>query len=130
MDDVHAVMSDLMSNDPMLTTVIVSQFTSNVPSTILLQPFTDNWAAVLVGADIGGFGTPIASMASIITLKFYMEEEDQSVRRYLGIFLVFNIIMLAAVSAPWPISVSPIWNWTEPSWFMTIRQEDVSSTSG
>ncbi len=97
MENVHAVLSDLMSNDPMLTTVIVSQFTSNVPSTILLQPFTDNWAAVLVGADIGGFGTPIASMASIITLKFYMEEEDQSVRRYLGIFLMFNIIMLAAL---------------------------------
>jgi Na+/H+ antiporter NhaD/arsenite permease-like protein len=85
----------LMEWDPMLTTVIVSQFTSNVPSTILLQPFTSDWAAVLVGADIGGFGTPIASMASIISLKLYLNEKDSSFRSYIAVFAIVNITILA-----------------------------------
>ncbi len=96
-ESINQVLTGLMSQDPMLTTVMVSQFTSNVPSTLMLQPFTDDWAAVLVGADIGGFGTPIASMASIISLKFYMNEEDQSLKRYLKVFLIVNVIMLAAL---------------------------------
>ena len=97
MEYVHSLLTGLMNWDPMLTTVITSQFTSNVPSTILLQPFTDDWAAVLVGADIGGFGTPIASMASIITLKLYLQEKDSSVRNYLKVFLIVNITMLAVL---------------------------------
>ena len=94
MDTVHSLLVDLMDWDPMLTTVITSQFTSNVPSTILLQPFTDDWAAVVVGADIGGFGTPIASMASIISIKIYLQEKDSSIKDYLKIFLIVNIVML------------------------------------
>lgn len=97
MDYVHSVLSGLMDWDPMLTTVITSQFTSNVPSAILLQPFTDDWAAVLVGADIGGFGTPIASMASIITLKLYLQEKDSSIGNYLKIFLIVNLVMLSVL---------------------------------
>jgi Na+/H+ antiporter NhaD/arsenite permease-like protein len=97
MEEVHNFIRDLMDWDPMITTVLVSQFTSNVPSTILLQPFTDDWAAVLVGADIGGFGTPIASMASIISLKLYLQEEDSSVKDYLKVFFTINLIMLAVL---------------------------------
>ncbi len=97
MESIHNMLTDLMSEDPMLTTVLVSQFTSNVPSTILLEPFTDDWAAVVVGADIGGFGTPIASMASIITLKLYMREEDADMKKYMKIFLIINVIVLAAL---------------------------------
>jgi len=97
MESVHSLISDLMAWDPMLTTVMTSQFTSNVPSTILLQPFTSDWGAVLVGADIGGFGTPIASMASIISLKFYLQEEDSSILSYLKIFLLVNIVMLVVL---------------------------------
>lgn len=94
---IHQGLSAMMAWDPMLTTVFVSQFTSNVSSCILLQPFTSDWAAVLVGADIGGFGTPIASMACIITLKFYLLEEDSSVKDYMKVFLLFNLIMLAVL---------------------------------
>ena len=97
MESIYNVINDLMAWDPMLTTVLVSQFTSNVPSTILLQPFTTDWAAVLVGANIGGFGTPIASMASIISLKFYLQEEDSSIKSYLKIFLLLNLVMLAVL---------------------------------
>ncbi|MBR4202060.1 MAG: hypothetical protein IKQ93_00595 [Candidatus Methanomethylophilaceae archaeon] len=97
MSEVHSLITDLMEWDPMLTTVLVSQFTSNVPSTILLQPFTDDWAAVLVGADIGGFGTPIASMASIISIKLYLQEEDSSIKQYLKVFFAVNLVMLVVL---------------------------------
>ena len=96
-ESVNQTLSGLMDQDPMLTTVAVSQFTSNVPSTLLLQPFTDDWAAVLVGADIGGFGTPIASMASIITLKLYMREEDSDLKRYFKLFFLIEGMMLAVL---------------------------------
>ena len=100
-DAVEDFLVDCLSVDPMLTTVLMSQFTSNLPATVLLQPFTDNWQAVLVGADIGGFGTPIASMASIITLKFYMLEKDASVKRFFAVFIVINIVMLAVLISAW-----------------------------
>lgn len=97
MEAVHSVIDELMAWDPMLSTVIFSQFTSNVPATILLQPFTDSWWAVLVGADIGGFGTPIASMASVISLNLYLKEKDASAKAYLKVFLLINTIMLATL---------------------------------
>lgn len=95
LDSVHSVLSDLMADNPMITTVAVSQFTSNVPATILLQPFTDDWAAVLVGADIGGFGTPIASMAFVITLRLYLLNKDADLKLYFRTFIIVNIVMLA-----------------------------------
>jgi len=95
LDAVYQAIDGLMSADPLLTTVAFCQFTSNVPATILLQPFTDDWAAVLVGADIGGFGTPIASMVNIIALKLYLSEEGTTIRGYIKPFVAINLIMLA-----------------------------------
>ncbi len=94
---IHSAITDMMEWDPFLTTVIVSQFTSNVPSTILLQPFTDNWAAVLVGADVGGFGTPIASMACIITFRLYLREEDSDAKQFIRYFFTIGAIVLAVL---------------------------------
>ena len=94
---IYDTLKNLISIDPMLTTVLVSQFTSNVPSTILLQPFTDNWEAIVVGADIGGFGTPIASMVNIIAIKLYLSEEGTTIRGYLKPFIAINLLMLAVL---------------------------------
>ena len=96
-DAIRSVLTDLMVWDPMLTTVLVSQFTSNVPSTILLEQFTDNWAAVVVGADIGGFGTPIASMASVITLRLYLLNKEHDVGHYFKVFFLIELVMLAVL---------------------------------
>ena len=96
-EGIHSFITDMMEWDPFLTTVMVSQFTSNVPSTILLQPFTDVWAAILVGADVGGFGTPIASMASVITLRLYLREEDSDVRQFLKYFFLIELAMLVVL---------------------------------
>jgi len=96
-ESVSASISHLIAMDPMLTIVGVSQITSNVPSTILLEQFTTNWRAITVGADIGGFGTPIASMASIITLNLYIAEKGSDVKKYLAKYTLFNIVMLIAL---------------------------------
>ncbi len=96
-ESIHSALSGLMGSDPLLTTVVVSQFTSNVPATILLQPFTDNWAAVLVGADIGGFGTPIASMAAVITLRLFLLDRESDLKQYFKIFFIVNAVMLAVL---------------------------------
>ena len=93
----YSSMSDLMDSQPLLTTVLVSQFTTNVSATLLLQPFTSDWAAVLVGADIGGFGTPIASMAAVITLRLYLLREDRDMKRYFKTFFIINAVMLAVL---------------------------------
>ena len=97
LDSVHSAVSGLMDSNPMVTTVLVSQFTTNVASTILLQPFTNDWAAVLVGADIGGFGTPIASMASVISLRFYMLDKEGSLKDFFKMFVLVNAVMLAVL---------------------------------
>ncbi len=96
-DTIRSVLTDLMAWDPMLTTVLVSQFTSNVPSTILLEQFTDDWAAVVVGADIGGFGTPIASMASVITLRLYLLNKEHDVGHFFKVFFLIELVMLAVL---------------------------------
>lgn len=51
--------------------LLLSQFISNVPTTVMLSPYTENWAPLLLGVDVGGLGTLIASMASLISFKAY-----------------------------------------------------------
>ncbi len=54
-----------------LLSAVLSQFISNVPSTLLLTPFTGEWKALLWGANVGGFGSLVAAMANLITYKLY-----------------------------------------------------------
>lgn len=76
----------LLRRNTLLTAVLTSQFISNVPAAVLLAPFTQDWQGLLLGVDIGGLGTPIASLASLITLKFYMAQPDAKPLRYLAVF--------------------------------------------
>lgn len=82
--------------------LIASQVISNVPAAVLLSPFTQDWQGILLGTDIGGLGTPIASLASLISLKFIFKEEGVSRKGYLISFEAFNaafLVILAAVAA-------------------------------
>ena len=67
---------------------------SNVPAATLLSGFTTDWQDLLVGVDIGGFGTPIASMASMISLGIYSKVEGADTGRYLVLFTAVNILMI------------------------------------
>ena len=61
----------------------------------MLSGFTDQWQQMLSGVNIGGLGTPIASLASLITIKFYMRWPGARIMRFLGWFTAANVIMLA-----------------------------------
>ena len=74
--------------------VLASQFISNVPAAILLSGFSTNYEAIIVGINIGGLGTLIASMANLISYKILVREYDAYKIRYLAVFTVLNIILL------------------------------------
>ena len=74
------------------SSIIFSQFLSNLPCAILLSKFSDYWQQILIGVNIGGTGTIIASLASLISYKFYSKEYDG--KRYLIRFSLYNFICL------------------------------------
>lgn len=76
--------------------MLISQLLSNVPCAILAANFTDQWRAVLLGVNIGGMGTLIASLANLISYKLYIKEYDG--KAYLRSFLVYNGISLLVFS--------------------------------
>ncbi len=84
----------LLERFTMLTALLTSQVISNVPAAILLQPFTDNWQGLLLGVSLGGLGTPIASLASLISLNIYLRERDARLAYFMRSFLLFNFVLL------------------------------------
>ncbi len=86
-------LTEILAIDPTAVTALVSQVTSNLPATVLLNGFTDDWYGLLVGSDIGGYGTPIASMAAIITMEFYISARPGSAGKYLKVFTCASVSM-------------------------------------
>lgn len=74
--------------------IIASQVISNVPAAMLLSGFSANYEAIIVGINIGGLGTLIASMANLISYKILVREYDEFKIRYLGVFTLLNVILL------------------------------------
>jgi len=81
-------------NMPYVSSIILSQLVSNVPCSILVSSFTNNWKEVLLGVNIGGMGTLIASLASVISYKIYINENEHKNKSYLYKFNVYNFISL------------------------------------
>ena len=92
---VRAFLQSLLSKNSLLTAVGASQVISNVPAAVLLSAFTEDWRALLAGVNIGGLGTPIASLASLITLKLYMRWPGAKVGRFMVVFTAANLLGLA-----------------------------------
>lgn len=82
--------SNLLNLDTLLVSTLSCQFISNVPSAILLSRFTDNYRDLLVGVNIGGVGTLIASLASLITFREYNKHNPGKTKYYIGAFSLFN----------------------------------------
>ena len=80
----------LLEKSTLLFSVISCQFISNVPSAILLSQFTGNYADLLVGVNIGGAGTLIASLASLITFREYVKHNPGKTGYYILMFSLFN----------------------------------------
>lgn len=77
-----------------ITGILASQFISNVPAAMLMAAFTEQRKALLLGVNIGGLGTLIASMASVISYKLFAEAHPAQIRQYLLLFLYYNAIGL------------------------------------
>ena len=77
--------------------IITSQCISNVPAALLLSGFTDNIKNLSIGVNIGGLGTLIASMASLISYKLYANEVPEKKGKYFAVFTVYNIIFLVVL---------------------------------
>ncbi len=98
-DAVRELLQSLLEKSTLLTSVGASQIISNVPAAVLLSAFTDNWRELLEGVNIGGLGTPVASLASLITLKLYLKTPEAKFIKFLGIFTLANVAGLVILLA-------------------------------
>jgi len=96
---VQNVFSHFLEKDTMLFSVASCQVISNVPSAILLSQFTGNYADLLVGVNIGGAGTLIASLASLITFREYTKHNPDGTFGYIKKFTAFNFGILLILIA-------------------------------
>ena len=94
-DAVSALLTSVLSGRELIVSAIASQVVSNVPAAIMLSGFTDQGSALLLGTNIGGLGTPIASLASLISLRIYARIPHARVARYLALFSIVNFTLLA-----------------------------------
>ncbi len=95
---VRDIFSLLLSKNTLLVSVFSCQVISNVPSAVLLSQFTQNYADLLVGVNIGGAGTLIASLASLITFREYAKHNPQKFKHYIFTFSLFNFGFLAVLT--------------------------------
>ena len=91
---IRNLFSALLEKSTLLISVLSCQFISNVPSAILLSQFTDNYPELLLGVNIGGVGTLIASLASLITFREYTTHNPEKTRHYIKVFTIFNMAFL------------------------------------
>jgi di/tricarboxylate transporter len=87
---VRDLFSNLLNKSTLLFSSLSCQCISNVPSAILLSQFTNNYADLLVGVNIGGTGTLIASLASLITFREYVKHNPDKTKSYIVKFSLFN----------------------------------------
>lgn len=98
-DAVRSFFSSLLEKGTLTFSTLSCQFISNVPSAILLSQFTDNYRALLVGVNIGGVGTLIASLASLITFREYAKHNPGKAGSYIAQFSAFNFSFLFVLLA-------------------------------
>lgn len=79
---------------PLEVSIISSQIISNVPASLLLSGFCDQWVPLIIGTNIGGMGTLIASMASLITYKNYTRQYPRQKGCYLGVYTAVSVMFL------------------------------------
>ena len=95
---VSSFFSSLLDKSTLLTSIFSCQVISNVPSAILLSEFTTNYKELLLGVNIGGVGTLISSLASLITFREYTSHVKGKTAQYLGLFTALNFGFLAILT--------------------------------
>ena len=90
----HHFIQQIINGNEVVTSVVASQFMSNVPAALLLSRFTDKYSLLIVGTNLGGLGTLIASMASLISFKYIGKEYKNLRGKYLLCFTLSNLLFL------------------------------------
>ena len=93
-DSVNNIISSLLARDTLIVSILSCQFMSNVPSAILLSKFTSDYPSLLLGVNIGGTGTLIASLASLITFSEFKLLHPEETKKYLLTFGAANAVFL------------------------------------
>lgn len=94
---VRAWLETMMARSPMAVALLTSQVISNVPACLLLSPFTQDAKALALGVDLGGLGTLIASLASLISFRLYGAGKGAQKGRYFAVFTGVNVLFLAVM---------------------------------
>ena len=96
---VSSLISSLLHGRELLLGILLSQVISNVPAAILLSGFTQEAQALMYGVNIGGLGTLIASLASVISFKIYGGVTEASRGKYIRVFTLYSLVFLLILSA-------------------------------
>ena len=96
---INSLVSSLLEKSTLLVSTLSCQIISNVPSAILLSQFTDNYRELLLGVNIGGTGTIIASLASLITFSEYRLLHPGDSKKYFLLFTLINAVFLVILTA-------------------------------
>ena len=94
---VRGFFSEILGGRELFVSVALSQVISNVPAAVMLSGFTENGTELLLGVNLGGLGTIIASLASLISFQFYRKSEGARSGRYLLTFTLVSVVMLAVL---------------------------------
>ncbi len=96
--EIAQFLSGLLKKSEFLISVLTSQIISNVPAAVLLSGFTENYKELLLGVNVGGMGTLIASLASVISYKLYVKVHPKLGRQFFKVFTGFNLVFLLLLS--------------------------------
>ncbi len=94
---ISAWLQSRMAGSPLLVPALVSQVISNVPACLLLSPFAQDVPALMLGVNLGGLGTLVASLASLISFRLYGAAQGARKGLFLGVFTALNVLFLAAM---------------------------------
>ena len=97
--EVNELLIAMVQGRELLTGILASQVISNVPAAILLSGFSRDFSGLLTGVNLGGLGTLIASLASLISFKFFAREYPNQKGRFLKVFTLWNVLFLAVLAA-------------------------------
>lgn len=95
MQFIYEFFKNLIVGNELVCGILASQIISNVSAGVMLSGFSTNYKAIILGINIGGLGTLIASMANLISYKIFVNEFADLKLKYIGIFTVVNIVLLA-----------------------------------
>ena len=96
---IRETLQNLLLGREVIVSFLASQFISNVPAAVLLSEFTTRYDLLIAGVNIGGLGTLIASMASLISYKYYAQAEGARKGRYMLYFTAMNILFAVILLA-------------------------------